>query len=602
MSKRFGLRFVPRLVPWLVLGAGLVAMGLTTAACSFFIDLSTDQCETTADCTGRSGGQSLVCNAGTCEAVITIGDDGGSDAEARPCATNAECNGDAAAFARPYICDRTGDSGTTGQCIPLLAPDDSCAFVYPQGEATAEGAVYFAAFMPILNQAGPNATPLAFTYQLALDELAAAGGIPGGANGVRRSLVALFCDSTPEVAPNAVKHLTKTLHIPAVIPLFSQTDMTKFVQDDFVPNGVFVLNPQDTTETLKAINTNNLVWHLLGDPSVAARAYKPLVARTETYVKSRSQFGSPSTLKLAIVATNSPTEKSIVDVMRNDPKDGIVFNGKTPGDNGDATFKYIELPSAEINGVDPTKYAGQIADLRAWGPNVVILLTSSLEVDPFLVGYEASALDAGASTDVMWLLGPRNASTPVLLDFVKNYFGTDAPGKTFESRQTRMLGIQYAGDANKLSSSSQYNQYMARFKAAHPETSPADYASKENYYDAIYWLAYGLTSAGFGAPSEGSSFGTGVRKLLSGPDIYPGSARNIAEAMLAITSSFGGTTYQGAMGKPDFNLQTGAANSVGAVYCYSKDASGLAKPTYDSLRYDPATGEFTGDLACFIGF
>lgn len=594
MSKRFGLRFVLR--------AGLVATGLATAACSLFIDLSVDQCETTADCTGRSGGQALVCKAGTCEAVVAIGQDGGPDAETRPCTTNAECNGDAASFARPYICDRTSGSSTAGQCIPLLAPDDSCAFVYPQQEATAEGAVYFAAFMPIRDQAGPNATPLALTYQLALDELAAAGGIPGGANGVRRSLVALFCDSTPDVAPNAVRHLTKTLHVPAVIPLFSQTDMTKFVQDDFVPNGVFVLNPQDTTETLKAINTNNLVWHLLGDPSVAARAYKPLVARTEAYVKARSQFGSPSTLKLAIVATNSPSEKSIADVMRNDAKDGIVFNGKTPADNGDATFKYIELPSAELNGVDPTKYAAQIADLKAWGPNVIVLLTSSLEVDPFLLGYEAAALDAGAAADVMWLLGPRNASTPALLDFIKNNLGVDVPGKTFESRQVRMLGIQYAGDPDKLVSNSQYNQYMDRFKAAHPEMSPVDYASKENYYDAIYWLAYGLTSAGFGAPSDGSSFGAGVRKLLSGPDIFPGSAKNIGEAILAITSSFGGTTFQGAMGTPDFNLQTGAANSVGAVYCYAKDTSGLAKPTYDSLRYDPTTGEFSGDLSCFIGF
>ncbi|HVH46777.1 MAG TPA: hypothetical protein VM925_30755 [Labilithrix sp.] len=592
---------------------------LVCGACSLFVvgDLSTEQCTTNADC--RRFGAAYTCSAGTC--ISPSAPDGatadGNAADAAPaCQSNAQCIDEN--FGEPYICDKTAGSTTLGKCLSIK--QEGCQFVYPEEELRDENTVpvIFGAFMPLVNESAPMSAPIALAYKLALKEIQTAGGLSGGAGSKRKTMAAIFCDSGPENVKKGVQHLTRTLHVPAVISLFSQTDMTTLFQDDLGPTGTFTLNPQDTTEALKVIDAQQLLWHLLGTPQDVALAYRPLVAKAETYVRSKNSIPGGTPTRVAIVSTDTPTETAIAGLIREPftaPGRGIQFNGKDWDGNGvDARFLKIASREETPN----TTYGADIDAIADFGPDIVILLTSSHELAPFVGAvnvnndslYEpgldakikAKAVDAGGPARLpVYLLGPRNARSGEFLAYLKSEH-TEPSTQKYQ----RFLGLQYAGAADKPNPQSQYQQYLKR--AADENPTPAALLaarSTENYYDAIYWLAYGLYAAGPGAPVNGASFAQGVRKLLAGPEIYPGPTTEITKSFLAISASATGTTFMGALGKPSFDTASGAQLSVGAVYCYEKDiVDGQFKPKYDTYRYDRTTGQFTAppDGFCFIGF
>jgi hypothetical protein len=163
-------------------------------------------------------------------------------------------------------------------------------------------------------------------------------------------------------------------------------------------------------------------------------------------------------------------------------------------------------------------------------------------------------------------------------------------------KRKRFLGIQYAGADNK----EQYTRYLERFAEKYPQVDPITYRATENYYDAMYWMVYGAFAAQAGKVT-GPDLGNGVRKLLEGPAIFPGSVKNISEAFISMSNSSTGVTFQGALGTPDFDTRSGAQRSVGALYCYVPDGASFA-PRYDVLRYRPSTQSLDGDFDCFIGF
>jgi len=568
---------------------------LVCGACSLFLDVAPDQCHLDADCAALGAG--LKCSVGSCVRPTAALEAGSVQEAAAPCQSNAQCIDDH--LGEPYICEKVSRA-----CVPIKQ-DGACAFVLPEAELRNDNAVLVAAFIPLLNQAAPLNQPLPLAYKLALDEIQKAGGLPGGVGSPRKPIVAAICDSDPSTAENGVRYVTQTLHVPAIVSLFSQTDQTRFFQDYLLPAGTFTLNPQDTTEALKAVNANRLLWHLLGTPEDIALAYKPLVARVEAYVKSQYSLSS---VRIALITTDSPTETSIAAILR-DPTKGIQFNGTNADANG-AAFLSLKLPSREAT---PSATYGTFVDqIATFRPDIVILLTSSLEAadivggyipsgDRYIVGLDTkiTAGDGGATRPPFYILGPRNARDTRILD----YIGKDGLVQSTEAKSKRFLGVQYAGAADKADPKSQYQQFLKRFAEANPTVAPTSYESVENYYDAVYWLAYGLFAAGPGAPIEGKSFADGVRKLLSGPDIVPGTVAQIAASFQSISNFGDGTTFQGSLGKPDFDTASGAQRSVGAAYCYQKDGvTGAIRPKYDVLRYNRTSGQLDGTFDCFLGF
>lgn len=559
----------------------LLVLGLTSlAACTLLLNTQTEQCASDADC--KAYGADLTCVASSCVAK-TVSDatpqtDGATDAGPE-CTTNEECV--ARFFGEPVVCSKPAH-----RCVELKLPD-TCSYVIGADDVKNDNVVVFGAFLP-LQGAAPLSQPLALAYQLALEELRKAGGLPGGTGAPRRPLAAVLCDSDPARVELGVKHLVNTVQAPAMIALFSQTDMTRFVQDYTVPNGVFTLNPQDTTEALKNADVNRLVWHLLGTPQDVARAYRPLIARMETYVRKRPG-NETRPLRVALVTSKSPTEEAIEVVVRHSTN-GIVVNGGSASEN-EANGTLLRISISSLDFEPGATFGPAVTQLANYRPDIVILLTGS-ESGPIVKALEPLlGADGGAAALPVYALSIRNAREASFLE----YLGSNVNEPTTAKRQ-RFFGIQYAGAAEPTPKT----EFLARMRDAYPQVDPASYAATENFYDSVYWLAYGLYAAGPGAPSTGDSFKEGVRKLLAGPRVSPGAVSEISDAFLAISTSGAGVTFVGALGPPDIDPARGTWRSVGAVYCYPK--SGPIKPAYDVLRYNATTKALDGDFTCFIGF
>lgn len=565
----------------------LVAVCLSCIACTFLVnDLSAQQCTADADC--ASLGDSLVCVRGSCVGKAATSD-GGTDA-APPCVSNQECtdkNGGELA-----ICEKSSKT-----CVPLRL-SDICPFVAPANgkEAVNDNAVIVAAFLPIKGVSAPLGTPYALAYLLALEEIYAAGGLPGGAGAPRRPVVSLFCDAVPAEegrVEQGVRHVTRTLKLPAMISLFSQTDMARFIQDYTVPAGTFVLNPQDTTETLKFADVGRLVWHLLGTPEDVAKAYRPTFERVEKYTRQRLGAGDAGSrpLKVALVWSRSPTEQSIATVLRDGTR-GILWNGKDANANQtDGNLLAKEVTSFET---DPkATFTTELNDLVAYRPDIVVMATAG-EASGFVPALDQRLrADGGTGPLPVYVFSTRNARVPV--DYLSKG-GVETPKDT----QKRFLGVQYAG-VTKAEYLAEYTKSQNRFAAKYPTVNPTEYKSVENYYDAFYWLAYGLHAAGPGAPASGASFRDGVRKLLAGPRITTGAPADIGNAFLAISSNNQGVEFLGTLGPPNIDPGSGVARSVGAVYCYTQDSlDGGVSPQYNKLVYED--GGLVGDFDCFAGF
>jgi len=547
-------------------------------ACSFLLNVQTEQCATSTDCAFLGAG--YTCTEGTCVAPAVGGVDAGADTgETGPvaCTSNAACSDQNAGA--PFACDKA-----SGQCVPLRS--GPCTHVFPEADARNDNAVFFGVFVALTEVNAPLLQPVYLAYSLALQELQKAGGLPGGVGSPRRPLVAVFCDAKPTEIDRGVTHLIDTVRVPAVITQFSQTDMARVFQDFMLQKNVFALNPQDTTESLKRINANRLLWHLLGTPDDIAVAYRPLFTRVETRVnQQRAGDGGLPPLRVAMVTGADLVEQSVSAVVRDSVGDkGIVFNGKTTNGNGD-DFLHIPLPALETSF---GSYATQVQDFR---PDVVVLMTGG-ETGPLATTLENGwAARTGGAPYPFYVLGPRSAQSPELLQYMSNE--TLQPSDT---KRRRFVGIQYASAVDQT----QKNLFLGRFKDAFPGVEEARSRDVENYYDAIYWIAYGAQAAGPTTRLTGPDFANGVRKLLSGPVVHPGTIATIGDALLAISSSSTGVTFEGALGTPDFDIASGAQRSVGAVYCYVKEGASMV-PRYDQGRYNRANGTLEGNFSCFVG-
>ncbi len=539
-------------------------------------------------CVGGSSASSQEADAGSCNATAN---EPGPDADtvaAGECTTNAECM--ERAFGEPVVCDKA-----LRQCVPLKR-GAVCPFVYPTEEVKNDSVVLFGAFMPLRGQA-PLSGAVALDYQLALNELQKAGGLPGGTGEPRRPMAAIFCDSSPAASEEGVQHLVQTLRVGALSGLFTETDTTRFVQDYTVPAGVFLLNPQTMPETLRNIDVNDLVLHLLGTPREVARAYRPLFARAERLVRSKLRMraaqpdagASPErNLRVALITSESPSELAMDSVVQ-DPQLGIVVNGVSASTSATAgDLRRFSIPSLDF---EATGFGSTLDQVAVHRPDIVILLTdnSGLLIPPLEDLLTANAPGAPLP---FYLLSSRNG-----IGFL-DYLGSDRNESTLTKRQ-RFVGVQYAASAEPAPR----DAWLSRMRDAYPQISRSSYAATENFYDATYWLAFGLYAAGSGAPPTGASFQRGVRKLLGGPRIFAGDPRTLSESFLALANSDAGVTFVGAQGPPSIDPSTAAWRSVGGVYCYHQPGiSEPLAPTYDVLRYNPLTGELDGDFPCFFSF
>jgi hypothetical protein len=239
----------------------------------------------------------------------------------------------------------------------------------------------------------------------------------------------------------------------------------------------------------------------------------------------------------------------------------------------------IQITCADTNSVTSGTYATARQQIVTFQPDVILALTAQ-ETGDLVEPIEAALYaNAGLTALPIWVLSTRNDEDLRVLSYLNSFSNGESAGNKLK----RFLGVQWADPLD----TSQVQAWMTRMQANFHGVVPSIYAGRGNFYDAIYWLAYGLYSAGVAAPTTGDSFAIGVRKLLSGPRIDEG---NVAQGFTTISNNPSGTTFYGTLGQPNYpDPASGIPQGSGSVYCYNQIGNQIVA-NYDELVMYPDGG------------
>jgi hypothetical protein len=565
-------------------------------------------------------------------------DSGAEGAAPLECTTNAECmakkEGEGAAGG--WVCAR-------GTCAPLRLYDEKNQVVcfqnaFPSNDLLKDDDVILVAAFVGLSTTTFDSQPVMKAYRLALEELRPENA---GTGWPKVAMMVCASDEKDGRVDKGVNHVVDDLHVPIILAGFDAPRLSTIVAEKTVDAGIFVMNPSAPSEELKFKPVGNLVLNLLGAPSDVALAYRPLLQAIEPRVRAaRDVAHRDDPVKVALIVTgNTSTEADMSTTIQQGSRDafgnrdastGIVFNDAGALANmpnpaitcaPNASFCSLEIDALE-NGKTPN-YAKIKSDLLAFRPDVVIALTRG-EIGPIVACHERTLVgldqpgdpcspstgffgampnptaDAGVTLPY-WLLGPGNAQD--VLDFLAPPQANGTAHADFREVQKRFFGIQYAGAADTL----QRSLWLQRMQAMWQAADLPNYQSTENYYDAVYWLAYGLVAARPDHPTKdettGQALSFGVRRMFgpAGPTVIPGPD---GLKTAAVPLSVGNVRFEGALGPADIDERFNTWNSVGGVYCYedlytlSSDPIALSVK-FDSRRYNRADGGLDKVADCF---
>ncbi|HEY2515392.1 MAG TPA: hypothetical protein VGI39_31205 [Polyangiaceae bacterium] len=570
-----------------------IALLSLCGGCTALLHLDDTQCHTNADCEARGPAfQGMVCLATSCvqPSVVSSGDGGlpspsnssggmdagtgGSDtgapdsADAGGCVSNTQCVADN--LGEPYACLKKGDP-----CVALKT--EECPIV--MGNYNDDNALYVGAFLNL-----PAASPLsqmsALNVQLAVNEInGSVGGLPGGPLGKLRPLATVACRNDPTLLDAAAAHLMNDVHAPGVIANLASADLKNFFVNYALPNSAFVINPGFADNTLTSLTTAGLLWHVIGDIRDVAPAYRPLVTRTETYLRAGGATGD---LKVAMLVTNRYAEQSIADTVT--PL--LQWNGKSVTDNG-SNFFTTSVPS--LTDTPNADYSTINSSIVSFQPDIIISIAREELVYKIMPVVEAS-WPAGARRP-MYIL-PNAVSGN--LDLLK-YLGIDDTNDSSETKRTRQVGVAPASALD----TTMYDQFMIRFRTANPQFQNA--GGFENFYDSAYLLAYAMYGAGSVPALTGPDIARGMQKTVTGSTVVDIGPTHLADGFAALAAG-GSISMNGTMGpSSDFDPGVGARRGNGSVYCVNR-ASGALSFLYDVLRYDTTNAVLHGTFPCFTGF
>jgi hypothetical protein len=538
------------------------------------------------------------------EASVTPGDaspameaaapDTGAPPPANFCTSAADCTGSST---HPEVtCDLDLNQCiqlTTDDC-PYVSPGDNAA--YYQGSSTIQP-IFIGAFATIPSTGGILSHPSTLNYDLALQEFETAGGVPAGAGQGYRYPVAVVCNDDTADPTSIVNHLVNDVHVSAIIAALPSTGIkTAFAAADLTPSNpnapsVFFMNPfgADTSITPPALQTNGLLWHMLGEPSDTAAAYAAFFPYVERYVRNTPTIGNggpDAGARPLRVATFTAQATDLLDLAAAvEPL--LTWNGgQTIAQNMQSgNYLDVELSTSTLNGADldtQIDVTAAVQALTTFQPDIVISFSS----EEFIKLIQTLEAQAGNPPHPFYLLGPYNTDST---DVLTSWIGLNG-GFAGDAKRARMAGIAFASTPN----SDVLNSYNLRFLGKYP-TDQA-FLGAENYYDAMYYTVYSLVGAGRSANLMGTSVATGMTRLISPlgdpQSVGPTDIPNVIGDLLQLNTKTVGLT--GTLGPPDFNLTTGARVSQGDVYCFNKyppDAGSVAfNPYYDfdDLRLVPS--------------
>lgn len=575
----------PRSVRSLLLLCSSVCLALL--GCSLVRDLSVDQCKTNGDCS-RFGdyicSEEKVCvatmtntsgsgNGGT-KADGGTESNGGTGGDPAPpeCTKNKDCID--AHDGEPYICREEA-------CVPLTIPDH-CPYVVagteenPTEYLTKPGKpIIFGAYVPI-PAANPEGNPYTLIYKFALEQFmqATLGGVDG------RPFVMVLCQSTEPDLVASVAHLADTVQVPGILATLQSSDLAAVNEElKSRERPVFLLGPFEADSTLVAKDESGRLWHMLGAVTDLIPTYAPLLELAESYVHRVIKQDDPQNkLKVAVINTDLTYSLDLANSLPSKVSlNGYPLNHKENKD-------YYKRYQVNVTSTDANPTAGVVEALKPPGSaDIIIALGGGEFIDPALKAIQEDRTDLNSP---FYILSPRHAFD-ARLSSEAYYMGVGGKkGMTYVNRIS--AGVNYASVENNVL----YDQYLEAIQARYQGQKGLE--SRENMYDAAYFMLYSLAAASFASPGDGEFDGddvvNGMKALISGSTkatVGLGEDGGMINFVLGILSNFGKVRLEGTLGPPDFDALSGARNSQGSVWCINRVSGQTPAVKFDMLRLDP---------------
>lgn len=254
---------------------GLILAGFTGAACSLALDFDEDVPCTTDDECQYSNGQG-TCEQGFCvppggggtDTDDTSADDDDDDddsvsaTESMTSPTDADSTmGDSESTGEPVACTMNSECemdqrcAVNGTCVDLLTAE--CQIVHWPEER--DNVVFLGSIMPTSPPFDNLIQPLQNAVQLGVDDFNDETTLQGD-----RQIAWIGCDDSAGTAASvtAAEHLVDIVGVPAIIgPIFSESVLA--IADVTVPEGVFVISPTASAESITTLEDENLVWRTI---------------------------------------------------------------------------------------------------------------------------------------------------------------------------------------------------------------------------------------------------------------------------------------------------------------------------------------------------
>jgi hypothetical protein len=584
--------------------------------CSLIRDFGVEQCRTDGDCsqfgdyscsaqnvcvermTNTSGAGSGGGKGGSAGSESNGGSEpdpamGGTPIVAE-CKTNKDCID--AHEGEPYVCREDA-------CVPLTL-QEHCPYVIagtednPTEYLTRPGKpIIFGAYVPI-DASNPEGHAYTLNYRFALEEFMQ--GTLGGVGTPARPFVMVLCQSTKPDLTASVAHLVDTVQVPAILASLPSADLAAVFNDVSTrERKVFLLGPFEADSTLTALDDGGRIWHMLGPVTDLVPTYVPLFQLAEEYVHRQIKKVQPRPpLKVAVINTDLTYSLDLANALPSKVSiNGQLLNAKENKDY------YHRIQVKAVGKTEPDT-SGVIGELSAAGSaDIVVSLGGGEFIEPVLTAIQSARTTADTP---FYILSPRHAFDERLSSTAYYASNKNGMGMTFVDKVS--AGVNYAS----VEDSSLYDQYLENIQARFPGEDGLE--SRENLYDAAYFMLYSLAAASFTVDTadasidfDGDDVANGMKALVNGSKAATVGLGDDGEMIISVLTTLrtgGKVKLSGTLGPPDFNPLTGARNSPGSVWCISRPG---AVPTvkFDMLRLDPEMPKqlkLSGSAFCYDQF
>jgi len=499
--------------------------------------------------------------------------------------------------------------------VELQTKTDECILV--KGNWSDPNAFIFGAYATEPPLTPGTSNPI-YNYELALNEINAAGGLRERQGETRHPLAAVICNNDPKVAardPNfytrSLNHLVDDLGVSAIVADLAPDQLIKaFRSTRDKGKKVFFLSPGAANNALVDFKEDEgLVWNMIGPPGDLVDGYVDLVHRVEAYVRSNGDAGS-TPMRVATVVKDDPGEvdHELLTELYAAVLPRLTFNSDSAQNQNDGNYRVFHIGATGDAGTP-----AQVGDaINSFAPHLVISMTGTDfttnnlhgATTPPGVAQRIIYFAAGGPGRELWathtypffILSPINvAATNDLSSILQSPIA-------IQDRiiYQRLLGINVAG-ADDRDVYNEYRKRLALFNMA-----AAD--GYENYYDSIYYLAYAVYAAGVES-ADANKIRGGMTQLSAGPEVRVGSIEmlddggtlNLIENAFAEIKQNTSVLLIGTAGS-EFDNTSGVRIDKAGLFCYRYNNGSTPISFSPAEIFDPKKQKWTIFDSCGAGF